>query len=218
MTLWDLFVIAAGAYLLGSLNGSLLVSRAFLKVDIRDYGSGNAGTTNALRVMGKKWAALVTVIDLSKGALAVMMGYYLLRDAGEANLGKLLAGVFVIIGHIFPVFFRFKGGKGVMTTAVVVAFVDWRVFVIVLTVFIIVVLITRWVSLGSLFAAIGMPLGMFFLHRGEGGEMIVLTVLSGVISLIIFIMHRDNLKRILEGNERKLSFRRRAVLEEDEDK
>jgi len=212
MQWWVVALVALGSYLLGSVNGSLLISRVFLKVDIRDYGSGNAGTTNALRVMGKKWAVAVTLIDLCKGALAVLFGYCLLQETGAADFGKLLAGVFAITGHIFPVFFRFRGGKGVMTTAAIIAFVDWRVFVVAMAVFFVVVLLTRWVSLGSILAASGIPVGMYLFHMGEGRDAVLLTALSAVFTLMIVVMHRDNIKRILSGDERRFSWKGRALL------
>ncbi|MDR3207494.1 MAG: glycerol-3-phosphate 1-O-acyltransferase PlsY [Oscillospiraceae bacterium] len=213
MQWWWLGLVALVAYLLGSVNGSLLVSQTFLKIDIRRYGSGNAGTTNALRIMGKKWAVLVTLLDLGKGAAAVGFGYLLLQGAGSGDVGRLLAGVFCILGHIFPVFYRFKGGKGVMTTAAVVACVDWRVCLAALALFALVVLVTRWVSLGSLLAAAAVPAGMYLSHRGEGREALVLTALSAVITLLIAVMHRDNIKRLLSGTERRFSFKGKAMMD-----
>lgn len=212
MQLWQPILVAVVSYLLGSINGALMVSQTFLKVDIRNYGSGNAGTTNAFRVMGKKWAFLVTMIDLCKGAVAVTFGYFVMAGMAGDGMGKLLAGVFAIVGHIFPVFYKFKGGKGVMTTAAIIAFVDWRVFIIVLSLFIVLVILTRWVSLGSILATIGVPIGIYFFHRNDP-VWPVYVALSSVITLMIVIMHRENIKRILDGTESRFSFKGRAVLD-----
>lgn len=213
MQWWQIVLTAAVSYLLGSVNGAIIVSQGFHKVDIRDFGSGNAGTTNALRVMGKKWTMLVIALDLLKGALAVTFGFFLFAAGGDGNFGKLLAGLFAIVGHIFPVYFKFKGGKGVMTTAAIIAFVDWRVFLIVMSLFVIVVAITRWVSLGSILSALGVPVGMYFFHMGQGRETFVFVALSALITLMIVVMHRDNISRIFAGTERRFSFKGRAVLD-----
>ncbi len=213
MEWWRIALIVVISYLLGSINSSILVSRTFHKVDIRQYGSGNAGSTNAFRVMGKKWAIPVVLFDLLKGALAVWFGYLMLSGAGEGNLGKLIAGVAAIVGHIFPVFFEFRGGKGVMTTAAIVALVDWRAFLIVMGVFLIATLLTRWVSLGSILAAAGIPVAMYVFHAGGGRETAIFVAVSAVISLIVIIMHRENIKRILAGTERRFSFKGRALLD-----
>ena len=210
---WSIVLIVIASYLIGSVNGSLVVSKFFLKTDIREYGSGNAGTTNTLRVMGKKWAAVVTLFDLLKGALAVILGHYLTVGLDAATLGKLTAGVFCIVGHIFPLYFKFKGGKGVMTALAIVAFVDWRVAAICLSLFVVVVLITRWVSLGSILAVTGVPICMYLFNRENERDILILTVLSAVITVILVIMHRENIKRILAGTERRFSLKGRAMLD-----
>lgn len=213
MNWWNITLTIVVSYLLGSVNCSILVSRLFLRVDIRDYGSGNAGSTNAFRVMGKKWAVPVVSGDFLKGVLAVLFGQWLVAGTGEESLARLLAGLCVILGHIFPVYFNFRGGKGVMTTAAIIAVVDWRVFIIVLSVFAVTVLITRWVSLGSILGALGIPVGMYFFYQGQGRETLIHVLLSAVISLVVIIVHRENIGRILGGTERRFSFKGRAVLD-----
>ncbi|MDR1158574.1 MAG: glycerol-3-phosphate 1-O-acyltransferase PlsY [Oscillospiraceae bacterium] len=213
MDWWKIVLTLAVSYLLGSLNISILVSRLFLRVDIRDYGSGNAGSTNAYRVMGKKWAAVVAMGDILKGVLAVLFGYWMMSEAAGGGLGRLLAGLAVILGHVFPVFFKFRGGKGVMTTAAILAVVDWRVCAVVLGVFFITTLITRWVSLGSILAALFVPVCMYGFHRGAGWETWVYVVLSAIIAFVIVFMHRENIGRLLEGSERRFTFKGRAMLD-----
>ena len=143
--------IAIAAYLIGSLNGSLLSSRLFWRDDIRKYGSGNAGATNVLRTYGVKWTVLVSLWDIGKGVLAVWIGRWILPESAHA---ALLAGLAVIIGHVLPLFFKFKGGKGVFTSLAVFIAWDWQVASIALGVFLLVVLLTRFVSLGSICAGV----------------------------------------------------------------
>ena len=125
MTLTHFAIIAVCAYLFGSLSFAIIVSKVTLGKDIRNYGSGNAGLTNAYRTMGAKKTLFVLLGDIAKGAAAVSVGWAL-----GGPVGKLTAGIFVILGHMFPLYFGFKGGKGVLVGAVMLAFFDWRVFVI----------------------------------------------------------------------------------------
>ncbi len=206
-------LVILAAYLLGSLNFSIVISGLFHRVDIRNYGSGNAGSTNAYRVMGKKWAAVVMIGDILKSLLAVSIGAWLLGPPGFEPTGKILGGLFVIIGHIFPLYFGFRGGKGVITAAATIAMIDWRVFLIVFAVFCIMFVITRWVSLGSIIGVAGVPVGMYFFHSGEGRTTLVLVALSCAFSLLVIFMHRENIKRIFKGEEKRFSFAGRAVLD-----
>lgn len=165
MTILEVAVILIPAvigYLLGSLNSSVIVGK-FYGIDIRQHGSGNAGTTNTLRVLGKKAALFVLVGDLLKGILAYLVGYYILKAAMPAftgypvinsEVGGMIGGIAAIIGHILPVYFSFKGGKGVLTTLAVVFMIDWLAAVILLAIFVIIVAITRYVSLGSIIGAV----------------------------------------------------------------
>ena len=130
-----LFIGAVISYLLGSLNGSLLLSKLILKDDIRRHGSGNAGATNVLRTYGKGWTVLVSLWDMGKGALAVALGWGLGLWIGGRDIGMIAAGFCVILGHVFPVFFKFKGGKGVATACAVLFALDWRVAAIALSLF-----------------------------------------------------------------------------------
>lgn len=191
-----LFLIASGiaGYFLGSINNSIIIGKIY-GVDIKKQGSKNAGLTNTARVLGKKAALFVLVGDILKTILACFIG---LLIAGE--FGAAIAGLLSICGHIWPVYFNFKGGKGVLSTASLVFFLDYRLGFLLLGVFIIVVLISKRVSLGSIISAITFP----FLAVVFGNELyfIIITVL---LALLVIYTHRGNVERILKGEEPKFS-------------
>ena len=196
-----LFVLtAASAYLLGSLNFALLVSKFVFHMDIREHGSGNAGATNALRVVGAKWTVPIALGDIAKGVAAVLLGSMLLGD-----YGRLLACLCAILGHIFPLYFGFRGGKGVITTAAIIAVVDWRVFLLCISVFLVFVLIWRYVSLGSIAAACCLPPVMWFFHPGDWK----FTLTALCITAVLVFVHRGNIQRLRTHTERKLTFRKK---------
>lgn len=192
-------IIAVLSYLIGSLNGALMASRWILNDDIRKHGSGNAGSTNVLRTYGIKWTVPVAIWDIAKGALAVFIGYYLLED-----FGKLLAGLFVILGHVFPLYFKFKGGKGVITACAVLFMFDWRVAAIALGCFFIIVITTRYISLGSIVAVSTLPFLMPLFGRGMD-----FIIVSAMIAALIIILHRANIQRLINHSESKLSMKRK---------
>lgn len=193
------------SYLLGSISFAVIVSRALAHKDVRDYGSGNAGLTNVVRNFGKLPGLLTLVGDFSKGVVAVMLGRVIFdRLAGlEPQYGACVAGLFVIIGHIFPVFFGFRGGKGVLTTAGIALVIDPRVFVIAVSIFIIVFLITRIVSISSITAAFSYPIATYVVNALSGRPDVVDTVLTACIGVILIYMHRANIKRLINGTEPK---------------
>lgn len=193
----QLFLSALIGYLFGSLNSSLIVGR-FYGVDVRKHGSGNAGTSNALRTLGKKAALLVLIGDIVKGILAYIAGYYIFGG----QLGGMLGGTAAILGHVWPIFFGFKGGKGVLTSFAVLMFIDWRIALGLLGVFIIIVFITRFISLGSMIAAALFPVTSIILEKDIGT-----IVFSGIIAVLIIVKHHANIKRLLGGTEAKLSFK-----------
>ncbi|NLK86106.1 MAG: glycerol-3-phosphate 1-O-acyltransferase PlsY [Clostridiaceae bacterium] len=186
-------------YLLGSLNTSLIIGR-FYKVDVRQHGSGNAGMTNTLRTLGKKAALMVIPGDLLKGVLAYFAGYFIY--GGE--LGGMLGGTACIIGHIWPAFFGFKGGKGVLTTFAVLLMFDWQIALGLFAVFILILLLTKYVSLGSVTAAFLFPISAAVFGR----ETQVL-VFSGIIALLVILRHHENIGRLLSGTESKFSLSRK---------
>ena len=189
-------LIAACAYLLGSLSFAIIVCRLTLGEDIRQYGSGNAGLTNALRTMGGAKTVLVLLGDTGKAAAALAIGGALL-GAG----GKLLAGGFVILGHVYPVFFGFRGGKGVLVGAITLLMFDWRIFLVAFGLFVLAVALTRWVSLGSILGAISFPITMYIFY-GNLWYTLVAVILGGAV----IYMHRSNIKRILAGKENRFTF------------
>jgi len=194
-----LALAAIAGYLLGSLNTSLIVGK-FYDVDIRKHGSGNAGMTNTLRTLGKKAALFVIAGDVLKGILAYAAGYYIC--AGK--IGGLLGGTACILGHIWPVFFGFKGGKGVLTAFAVLLMFDWPIALGLFAVFLLIVLLTKYVSLGSITAAILFPIVSAVLGR----DMMTL-VFSGIIAVLVILKHHANIKRLLNGTESKISLKKK---------
>ena len=198
-------VVLLLAYLLGSLNFSIIVSKCLLKRDIRDYGSGNAGSTNAYRVMGGAKTLLVMLGDIGKGiAGALIAGAWFGELGAYGGLATLVAGVAVVLGHMFPVYFGFRGGKGVLTMAAAVGVFDLRVLAISLAVFLVVVLISRYVSLGSIAAMIAFPIVVWCFYPGNLWYLLVALILSAAV----IFLHRGNIKRLLAHNENKFSFHR----------
>lgn len=199
--LWKYAVSSVAAYLLGSLNFGIIVSKIVTKQDIRSQGSGNAGATNSLRVLGPKLAALVSLGDVLKGVLGAFLGGLIVSGGLPLDeFGKLLGGLFATLGHVFPVYFGFKGGKGVFTTCAAMFVIDWRIAAIALGLFIVVVLISRYVSLGSILAACTLPFTSLALGRTDPlymGTMIVFAV--GIV-----LLHRQNILRLIRGTESRL--------------
>lgn len=192
----NFLIIAAISYLLGSLSFAIIICKLTLGQDIRTYGSGNAGLTNSYRTMGAKKTLLVLVGDIGKAAIALAIGGML-----EGVMGKLIAGIFVIIGHVFPVYFGFRGGKGVLVGATMLMFLDFRIFLIAFVIFVISVAITKWVSLGSILGAISFPISMWCFYKD-----IKTTIVATCMSLAVIFMHRSNIVRICKGKENKFSF------------
>jgi len=193
------FLIALIAYLLGSLNFAVIISKVKFKDDIRKYGSGNAGMTNMLRTYGKLAAAMTLLGDAAKAVAAIATGLVLLGESGAYT-----AGVFVIIGHVYPLYYKFKGGKGVVAAAITVLFLTPVIFGILLLIFLLLVACARYISLGSIIAAAFYPL-LVYLFSGPGPS--VLYALA--IGLFIIFLHRSNIQRLINGEERKVSFKKK---------
>ena len=200
-------IIAASAYLLGSLSFAIIICKLTLGKDIRSYGSGNAGLTNAYRTMGAGKTLLVLFGDIAKAAAALAIGGVL-----AGMMGKLVAGIFVILGHVFPVYFGFRGGKGVLVGATMLVFLDWRIFLVALVLFVIAVALTRWVSLGSILGAISFPITMQIFY-GDAR----LSVVAALMAAAVVFMHRSNIKRILSGTENRFSFHSKPQIHDDAD-
>lgn len=211
-------VIAVLSYLLGSLNFGVIVSNSMKNDDVRTHGSGNAGSTNMLRNYGKKYAVITIIGDMLKVVVAIVLAYLILSLSnvpifdknGVQGYGifgvdikmftKSFSGLFCVLGHIFPCFFKFKGGKGVATSGGMVFVIDWRIALILLAIFIIIVAVTKYVSLGSIVMALLYPVFIFLFYKS-----VTLTVISAVFTLIVVIAHRENIKKLLNHSESKIT-------------
>ncbi|MGI6039503.1 MAG: glycerol-3-phosphate 1-O-acyltransferase PlsY [Clostridiales bacterium] len=191
-------IVVLISYLCGSLNFSIIVSKYANGSDIRGFGSGNAGITNYIRSFGTKSALGVLIGDVLKCVVPVLLAGWMV-----GFMGKLVAGIAVILGHMFPVFFRFRGGKGVLTTAALILVIDWRIFLICISLFAVIVQFTRYVSLGSVCAVAALPFCTWLFYDANL-HFIVATVL--IAALVIF-MHRSNIKRLIEGTESKFKMK-----------
>ncbi len=199
-----ILVILTG-YLLGNISPSIIVGR-MMGVEIREKGSGNAGSTNALRVLGKKAGAITLVIDVLKGTLAVYLGEVI--SAGffpDPRLFGLLSGLSVVIGHIWPIAFKFKGGKGVATTFGVLLGINFYLALSCLLVLIFLVAVTRRVSVGSMGAFITLPFAITIFSGGIYEDRPLLTLgFALLIGIIVLIKHKDNIKRLIKKEEPRL--------------
>lgn len=198
-------------YMLGCSNGAILVSRFILRDDIRHHGSGNAGLTNFYRTFGGGLTFLVILADVLKAVFALllgMLGAYLLRrtgiDAVSALRAKYISGLFCELGHMFPVTFGFKGGKGIMSGGIIAIMIDWRVAAVVWGSFLILAIATKYVSLGSVSTGILFPIMAWILWR----DWLCLLCAILIGGLIVF-QHRSNIQRLIHGTESKFSFHRK---------
>ena len=207
-------IIAVIAYLIGSINFSIILSKRMAGFDIREKGSGNAGTTNMLRAVGKKAAVITLICDILKGVVSILIAVLagkIIKNLDNALLVQL-AGIFVIIGHTFPVFFKFKGGKGIATALGVLLMINWQIGLICLIFALVLMALTKMVSVGSIAAAILFPILVAFIDQNY----IVQTsnsnwsylVFSIIVALLVIYNHRANVQRILNGTENRLSFKK----------
>lgn len=213
-------IVAIIAYLIGSVNFSIIISKKMAGFDVREKGSGNAGTTNILRSVGKKAAAITLVCDILKGVVSIGIAIIVGNIAKNLDRELLLqiAGIAVVIGHTFPIFFGFKGGKGVATSLGVLLMSNWQIGLICLVFAIVLIALTRMVSLGSCGAAILFPVLTLFINEHytvltEGKNGNVYFIYSVILAIIVLYNHRENIKRILNGTENKLSFNKKGVNE-----
>ena len=205
-------IVAIVAYLLGSISFSVIISKKMAGFDVREKGSGNAGSTNVLRTVGKKAAIITLICDVLKGVIAILIAFLVGKMVSGLDNALLiqLAGVFVILGHTFPVFFRFRGGKGVATALGVLLMTNWQVGLICLVFALILIALTRMVSVGSIAAAILFPVLVIFI----GQNYIVpvnnwsYLIFSIIVAVLVLFNHRENLKRIFTGKENKISFKK----------
>ncbi|MCZ2258159.1 glycerol-3-phosphate 1-O-acyltransferase PlsY [Sporosarcina sp. G11-34] len=198
----ELIFILLIAYLLGSIPSALWIGKLFYKVDIREHGSGNLGGTNTFRTLGKTAGLIVTTLDILKGTAATLLP--LLPLFSDTSVNPLILGLFAVLGHMFPVFARFKGGKAVATSGGVILGYNWPVFVIVLLTFFIVLKLTKMVSLTSMIVAIVGFLYSIF-HYFRTGDFYLLIAI-GLFGIFIFYRHRANIVRIKAGTEPKVKW------------
>ena len=188
---------AVASYFLGCFNGAVIVSKYILRDDIRNHGSGNAGLTNFHRTFGGGLTFVVILCDVLKAVLAVLLASTVF---GGAVTAKYWAGLFCLLGHMFPCMFHFKGGKGILSGGTIALMIDWRVALVVWGGFLILVIVTRYVSLGSLWAGASFPFISWYCYPDP-----VIVVLAFLCGGLTVWQHRANIKRLLQGNENKFS-------------
>ena len=198
MWLYIVLTIVIG-YLLGNFNGAVFISKLVAHEDVREHGSGNAGLTNFIRNYGAVTGLLVIAIDGGKTVLGCLDGGFLLKTYGLYTEGMAIGAVAVMLGHVFPVFLGFKGGKGVLSGAFIAFTIDWRIGLLILAVFACAYLLTWYVSLGSVLAAAAFGIGFVIFHYNSP---VVMGCGLGMAVLCI-VMHRENIVRLIHGNERK---------------
>lgn len=198
------------AYLIGSINISVILSKKVAGFDVREKGSGNAGTTNMLRNIGKKAAAITLIFDILKGIVAISLAILIgnIANVGNKSLLVQIAGLGVILGHTFPIFFNFKGGKGIATSLGVLLMSNWKIGLICLVFALVLIILSRMVSLGSIAATILFPVLTLFIKDNyivsEGSGYFIYSV---ILAIIVAFNHRENIKRLLNGTEDKISFK-----------
>ena len=196
----SIVIAAVAAYLLGNLNGAVVISRLVAHEDVRTKGSGNAGLTNFTRNYGAHTSVFVILIDVGKAVAACLIGGLLLKGYGHYADGVALGGLFVILGHDFPALLGFKGGKGILSGVTVALRLDWRIGLFVFGIFLLAYALTKYVSLGSVLSSGAFGPIYAIVHWGEGAFPIVVGV---VLSALIVWMHRGNIVRLVKGEERK---------------
>lgn len=203
-----MFVIA---YVIGSINFSVILSKKMAGFDIREKGSGNAGSTNMLRSVGKKAAAITLICDILKGIFSIFIGIILgnIFTNIDRSIIVQVAGLGVVIGHTFPIFFGFKGGKGVATSLGLIIFINWKIGLICLIIGVLIIAITKMVSAGSIIASILFAMLTIFIHTGYivEGNYIIFGIL---LALFVIFNHRKNLVRLIQGKENKISFSKKS--------
>lgn len=196
----SVILTAVISYLLGNLNGAVIISHLVAHEDVRTKGSGNAGLTNFTRNYGASASVFVILIDVGKAAAACLVGGLLLKRFGHYIDGVALGGLFVIVGHDFPALLGFKGGKGILSGVTVALMLDWRIGLFVFGIFLVAYFLTHYVSLGSVLSSGSFGFLYAWVHRGEN----LFPILVGFfLSALIVWMHRSNIARLMKGQERK---------------
>ena len=204
--LWGAAVIA---YFCGCFNGAVIVSKYILRDDVRNHGSGNAGLTNFYRTFGGPLTFVVILTDVLKAVVAILVAKFLFvgflpDEAVVITFAKYWGGLFCLLGHMFPCMFGFKGGKGILSGGTVALMIDWRVALVVWGGFLVLAVLTKYVSLGSVWAGASFPFATWFVYGDT-----VLTVMGLFMGGLVVYMHRGNIKRLLNGTESKFSLRKK---------
>ena len=205
-------IMAVIAYFIGSINFSVIIGRKMAGIDVRQEGSGNAGSTNVLRTIGLKAALLTLICDILKGVIAILVALLIgniVKNIDRALLVQL-AGVFVILGHTFPIFFEFKGGKGVATALGVLLMSNWEIGLICLVFALVIIIASRMVSMGAVGAAILFPVLTLFMNDNfiVAASGMKYFIYSLILALIVIFNHRENIKRIMNGTENKIELKK----------
>jgi acyl phosphate:glycerol-3-phosphate acyltransferase len=200
-------VILLIAYLLGSIPSAIWVGKRFYNIDVREYGSGNAGATNTFRVLGKKAGIPVLLMDIIKGFVAVnfvrLQDFYTVDDLGYTNL-QLMLGILAVLGHIFPVFAGFRGGKGIATLLGIIIAVHPVGAGVAIALFLVILLLTKYVSLGSMLGAVSFPITVILGHNTDNGRLApALIIFSILIAILVLLTHQKNIARLLRNEESK---------------
>lgn len=204
---WPFVLIAALAYFCGCFNGAVIVSKYILRDDVRNHGSGNAGLTNFYRTFGGPLTAVVILTDVLKAVLAVWLATDIINAPAEAvTLAKYWAGLFCLLGHMYPCMFQFKGGKGILSGGAIAIMIDWRVALVVWGGFLLLAVLTKYVSLGSLWAGASFPFITWYCFPYWQ-----IVVLAFIIGGLIVWQHRANIKRLLSGTESKFSLHKKQA-------
>lgn len=199
--------VAIIAYFIGSINFSVIISKKVAGFDLREKGSKNAGTTNMLRTVGKKAALVVLICDILKGVIAILIAKLMTSGENQA-IGVQIAAVAVVLGHTFPIFFGFKGGKGVATSIGILLVINWQIGLICIVYGVLILLLTRMVSLGSITAALLFPVLTIFIRTHYIADGAGYTIFGIIMAIIILFNHRSNIKRLNEGTENRISFKK----------
>lgn len=202
----DYIIFGIIAYLLGSIPTSVWVGRLRYDTDVREHGSSNAGATNTFRVLGRKAGIVVLSFDILKGTLAVLLPFLFLHYAWSNDhlvWIKIVCGILVVVGHIFPIFAKFDGGKGVATSLGVILGIYPAAALICIGLFLLVFIISNYVSLGAIIGALAFPVSVQFIFHNSN---LSLCIFSIILSLTVVILHHKNIKRLIHGNENKMNF------------
>lgn len=195
-----MLIPAVAAYFLGCINGAILISKYYFKEDVRSRGSGNAGLTNFYRNYGPRYMALVIALDVLKMVAAVSVACLLMGSTPEA---KVWGGLFCVLGHMFPVTYRFKGGKGILSSGTLLILLDWRVALVCWGIFLLLVVLTRYISLGSVVCSAAAPVSMLIWFPGRWFAFVVVLL----IAVLVIWAHRGNILRLVKGTESKFRFK-----------